>query len=221
MPEKSTGEIGATLITSGLDGDEARVIHVELPTNKEELEAYFASRFMEEFNRALLMGPGCTIASIKQNDTTDLDFQIECTGAKYLELAELNPRSEEFGRAAYRTGRLSVYDYARWIFFRIMRKKGKAYGKVAGETFLLLYSTHWQFLPSERVAECARSHVQTHGCAFAGVFMLLTNGSDLMRIEKLHPIGSERLPKPTAFEPFKLFNLEPGKTKWEIDATTS
>jgi hypothetical protein len=113
-----------------------------LPVDKEGLERYFAERFVEQFNVDRLLGPDVVISNVTQNGTADLDFSISSAVADYLELAELNPRSEAFGRAALRTGKLNVYQYARWVFFRVIQSKAKKYGNVASRTVLLLFVTH-------------------------------------------------------------------------------
>ena len=49
-----------------------------------------------------------------------------------------------------------MYEFARWIY-RLIARKQQAYGGQAKDIILLLYATHWQFFPSEGVAECLRS----------------------------------------------------------------
>jgi hypothetical protein len=184
---------------------------------KRGVEHFFATRFVTAFNESHPLGPGVEIVEFRQNDTSDLDFKIKCPSADYMELAELNPRSEAFGRSALRNGKLNVYEYAKWSFNRLVKKKARSYGDaVAGRTILLLYATHWQFYPSERMVECLRSHIQVHGCPFAAVFVLMTNGDDLRGLNPAHPYAGPRLPKPTAYSGFDYYNLAPGQSSWQI-----
>ena len=132
------------------------------------------------------------------------------------QLAELNPRSEAFGRAAYITGKLNVYEYARWIFFRVIKKKSRGYGVTAKRTILLLYVTHWQFYPSDRIVECLNSLARQNGCDFAAVFAMMTNGSDLRVLKPVHPYLGPSLPAPSSYSGFTLTNLEPGHHSWAI-----
>lgn len=215
-PKKNTGEIGSTRITQTADGPSAEIIPSTLPSDKEGLERFFAERFVEQFNVGRPLGPQITIADIVQNDTSDLDYSIKSPVADYLELAELNPRSETFGRAAYRTGKINVYEYARWIFFRLVKKKAHSYGATSRRTILLLYVTHWQFYPSERVIECLNSLVHHNDCDFAAVFAMLTNGSDLRVLKQVHPYLGPALPAPSKYSGFTLTNLEPGHSSWSI-----
>lgn len=216
-PTKTSGEIGATRITATPDGETADIVHTELPIDKEGLEYFFASRFITTFNETKPLGPTVKIASFAQNDTSDLDFNIVCEAADYMELAELNPRSEAFGRSALRDGKLNVYAYAKWIFHRLIKKKALSYGPaVAARTILLVYATHWQFYPSERLIECIRSHIQLHGCNFAAVFVLQTNGVDLEILTPAHPFSGAKLPKPSDYAGFNYWNLPPGQSSWNI-----
>jgi len=118
--QTSLGEV----VHNGFSGPVAKIVHAELPYDKERLERFFASAFVKVFNEQRLLGDQISISNLRQNNTHDLDFAISCPVAYYLELAELNPQSEFFGRTAYRTGGLNVYDFARWIWFRLIEKKG-------------------------------------------------------------------------------------------------
>ena len=171
---------------------------------------------MNAFNDRRPLGNGVGISDLRQNDTQDLDFAISCPVAEYLELAELNPRSESFGRAAYRTGKLNVYEYARWIWFRLIKRKAHKYGTLCERVILLLYMTHWQFAPSGRVVECLNSYVQKNECPFAAVFILLTDGHDLIVIHKVHPYEGPALPAVSHYSGVTVTNLPPGQHQWAI-----
>ncbi len=217
LPIKTSGEIGSTTITATPEGQTAEIVHTELPLTKEGLEQFFGSRFVTTFNETRPLGEFVDITNLEQNDTNDLDFKITCTAADYMELAELNPRSETFGRYALRDGKLNVYEYAKWIFNRLIKKKALSYGPaVASRTILLVYVTYWQFRPSERVIECIQSHIQVHGCTFAAVFVLVTNGNDLRVLALAHPVNLWKLAKPSAYAAFKYWNLPPGQSTWTI-----
>lgn len=216
-PTKTSGEIGTTIVTETPEGATAELVHTELPIDKEGLEHFFGSRFVTTFNETRPLGPNVEITGLQQNDTSDLDFKITCDAADYMELAELNPRSEAFGRSALRNGKLNVYDYAKWIFNRLIKKKARSYGSaLANRTILLLYATHWQFLPSERVVECIRSYIQIHSCDFAAVFVLMTDGRDLRVLTPAHPFNGLKLPKPSDYAGFNYWNLPPGQSSWTI-----
>jgi hypothetical protein len=219
--KKRIGELGITKVTGHAGGNQtAEIISAPLPSNKEQLECLFATKFIEQFNTEKPLGVNCTIAAPKQNDTGDLDFRIDCSLADYLELAELNPQSEAFGREALRTGRFNIYTYARWIWLKLIKAKQRSYGaQTAGRTILLLYSTHWQFFPTDKVPECLISTLALEGCQFASIFILQTNTVDLTIIKKLWPYEGPRPRRPKDYAGFTGTNLPPGQTEWKIDGS--
>jgi len=214
--EKSVGEIGSTFLRATAIGQEASVQSANLPKNKEELEAFFATRFVDDCNRRHILGKAVSIASLSQSKSTDnLDFSIKCQIADYLELAELNPRSENFGRATYRTGKLDTYQYAKWIYFRIVAHKQRRYGITSQRTILLLYITHWQFIPPLSVIECLSSFCSFRGCDFTAVCALLTDGDSLIVPTIVHPTpGTRKSPK--RFKGQRCRNHEPGRWRWNV-----
>jgi hypothetical protein len=218
VPKKQTGEIGPTLITAGADGkQQAQIISTPLPSDKEGLEKFFADKFVEAFNRQDPFSDGAKIVDRVQHDTSDLDFLLKgLRVAKYLELAEVNPRSEEFGRSMHASGVANVFECASWICENIVFAKMQKYGATtSGETILLLYSTWSEFLLSQGIMDCVRGLIQGRSCTFAGVFVLITNGQDLIFLETMHP-SKARLP-PASYKDTKMQNLEPGKTEWAIE----
>ncbi len=215
-PKKSTGEVGTTRITTTDQGMRAEIIPTQLPGDKEGVESFFAERFVNQFNIERPLGPDVDITALYQNNTSDLDFRISCPIASYLELKELNPRSEPFGRAAYGTGEIPVYEYASWIYSKLILKSARTYGETARNIILLLYPTHWQFFVTGDILRCLKSFVCHNECSFSAVFILRTNGSDIQTLEKLHPHSGPPLPKPDTYSQIMQWNLEPGRNRWPI-----
>ena len=218
-PRKASGQLGPTRISTSPQGPVAVYQHVELPADKEELEEYFALPFVRAFNDIKPLGDDALIEAVTQNDTSNLDFNIDCTAADYLELAELNPRSEAFGRRAFENGSLNVHEYAHWIYSKIINKKQRAYGTTAPRTLLLLYCTHWQFLVSENLVACLKSWCIRGGVDFAGVFMLNMIGGNHPVVETVHPNFGSPPPPPNAFKKLRYWNLQPGNASWSIDTS--
>lgn len=218
-PRKASGQLGPTRISTSPQGSVAEYQHVELPTDKEALEAYFALPFVRAFNDIKPLGDDVSIDAVTQNDTSDLDFKIVCKAADYLELAELNPRSEPFGRKAFTTGSLNTHDYAHWIYSKIINKKQKAYGATAHRTLLLLYSTHWQFLPGDSLIACVKSWCARGGVDFAGVFILNMIAGNHPIVETILPNLGPPPPPPNAFKKLRYWNLPPGNASWSIDTS--
>jgi hypothetical protein len=163
-------------ISLGPQGATIEQLGTPLPSNKEDLERFFAERFVTAFNRDHPM-PGVEIKNLQQQDTSDLDFRIDCARAKYLELAELTPLSTVFGRKALGNGRLGTLEYATWIYENVIRAKFTKYGDdVSSSTILLLYPTHGQFRASDSLVECLRSICFWRSSKFAAVYLFMTGG---------------------------------------------
>lgn len=221
-PTKPTGEISITRVTATNEGQVAELISSNLPTNKEALEQTFATLFVDAYNAGNLqrgtVSPGSSITIVSQNDTTDLDFSIQSDLGDYLELAEVAPLSESFGRAALRTGKFHVLEMARWIYRSLIQRKFIKYGdELAGRTLLLLYITNWQFLISDRTIECIASLCRTNGCKFAGVYIYQGSAGHLNLVSKVFPWDEGALPSPKAFRDFKLANGRPGQSSLSGD----
>lgn len=185
MPKKPSGEIGLTKITATSGGQKAELIPVTLPEDKEGLERYFADRFIFQLNKDDALGNKITI--IQQNDTSDLDFNISGSPANYLELAEVAPYSEEFGRSALSGKEIRVYDYSKWIWKQIIGKKQERYGEVCKNTILLLYITRWEFFISQTVLHCLIWTLKNKGCHFHAVYLMQSGGEDLNLVYSLYP----------------------------------
>jgi hypothetical protein len=217
-PKKASGELGLTKISGSSERPIAEYLHVELPSDKEELESYFAAPFVRAFNESRPLGHDVLIEAITQNDTSDLDFNVVCPAADYLELGELNPRSETFGRKAFQTGHFNTHEYAHWIYSKIINEKQRSYGSTSCRSFLLLYSTHWQFLTSQNVVACLRSWCVRGGVNFSGVFIMDMIGGTEPMITTIYPYSGPPLPPPKAFKKLQYWNLPPGNSSWSINA---
>lgn len=177
-----------------------------LPTDKEQLEAFFADGFVTAFNSQEILGEGIRITSHAQMGTEDLDYRIVCPKADYLELAETTPLSEPWGRTALQSGVIDVYQMGGWIWQAIIKKKSERYGEVSRKTFLLLYSTHPSLLAGQSVIDLLRSTMQHKGCHFAGVFYVSMLGGDTPYVETIAP-WSKRMPTPRHFKGLRMQNL--------------
>lgn len=198
---KPSGELGGVTISKDAGTTQVHRHHVALPQSKEELELLFASQFVAKFNQTKPLDGEHEISNLKQNAENDLDFTIDYAGVRYLELAELNPRSEAFGRRGHETGMTNIYEFARWTYEDVIQSKAKKYGAdVAGSTFLLLYTTHWQFGPvNKSYIESLQAFCQSSGCTFAAVYTCDSDGDKLYAFDQIHPTTHSDLPEPKSF----------------------
>lgn len=196
-PRRNIGELGSFRISRMDQGHAVEQIKSQVPDTKDEAEAFFASIFVEEYNRTLPIGQEYPISLGRQNDTSERDFNIFSIRAERLELAELTPLSAPFGKHAKATGKLNIYEYAEWIYRSIIAAKEVKYrrnGVDIQKIILALYLTHMEFAPSDNVINCLRQLCKERCCIFEAVFVLLTNGSDLRVLSSDTHIRSASFP---------------------------
>lgn len=218
MPKKPSGEIGVTRITATSEGQVAEVVSVVLPEDKEGLEHYFAKRFIARLNKDDV--DAIDIEIVSQNDTTDLDFNITGSPAKYLELAEIAPYSENVGKSALEGQWIEVYEFSKWIWQRLIFSKQQRYGDVCKDTILLLYITRWEFLTSQTVLHCLIWTLQKKGCHFHKVYLMESGGEDLDLVYCLYPNNSPADPA-RKFRDNRYLNMKPGSALLTIPDTAS
>lgn len=213
MAKRNAGDLGAYRITATEDGATIEHLSSPLPTNKEVLEAVFAEGFIKAYGEQKLFDGKAPIEAHEQQNTGDLDYRIKCERADYLELAEVTPLSEDWGREALQSGVLDIYKFGYWIWQNIIVAKASKYGETTSHrTFLLLYSTHPQLMASQNVIALLRSTLQRKGCPFAAVFYCMLIGGDSPFVEVLAP-WTERMPPPRKFKGLKLQNLDIAKAE--------
>lgn len=161
---------------------------VDIDLTKEEVEKVYAEVFVKEFNRTLPLGLGMFVKITKQNDTSELDFDVESPFANYLELAELSPFGEEWARALRAGKRVWVPTIVKWIWNSIVWKKSEKYGAdLAKKTILLLYPTHYEFTLSLATEDMLRSVFRERRSYFAAVFYVDRLDGRCMSFKTLYP----------------------------------
>lgn len=216
-PQKPRTTLGATRISVGPDGiQSAEYIDDRIPTDKEDRELYFAEKFVEQYNTRIAPSSEAEIRGLKQNDTTDLDFDINCDFADYLELKAIKPLSEEFGREIVESGEIYVLKLAEWIYDDLIVKQAAKYGDLADRVFLLLYPEDWQFILNNSLQVCLASLCKHRGCGFLGVFTVMAGPAGLVIVNVISP-GRDDLPRPEEFAESRYSNLKPGKSAYDVD----
>lgn len=216
-PKKPPTTLGATRISVGPgQTTSAEYIDDGIPTDKESRELHFAHLFVDSFNRQLPLGPDVKIRSYAQNDTSDLDFSNDCSSAEYLELATINPLSDEFGREIAENGKINVQQLCDWIYEHLIARKASKYGELSDRAFLLLYPEKWQFILSDSIGTCLAGLCRKKGVRFAGVFTLMAGPPGLVILRTVAPIDGD-LPDPGELSGRVLWNHQPGKSEHKIE----
>ncbi len=213
MPKKPSGEIGLTRIGKGGSSNLAQLLSVQLPKTKEELELYFAERFLRQYNQGSRVEK---ISIVDQNDTSDLDFVISGSSAKYLELAEIAPYGQPFIAEVSDGYWIKAYDFSKWIWKTILSKKGDKYGDLSKDVMLLLYGTNWKYYVSQEVLHGLIWTLRNKGCRFHSVFLLQSAGSDQDLLYQLFPCDHSADPA-RKFKDTRYLNYRPGVSSWNLN----
>ncbi|MBY5841417.1 hypothetical protein J3P71_03950 [Rhizobium leguminosarum] len=211
MAKRKSGDMGFGRVTVTPEEAKFEYASTKLPEVKEPLEAFYGDRFIAKFNEQRPLGDGVQIIVKKQNDTSDLDYEIDCQIADYLELAELTPLSEPWGRETFKTGSANIYEFGKWAWQSVIDAKAKKYGDISRQTILLLYATHWQFMANEGLLDLLRSTLQKQGNPFAAVAYIMVIGETESFISMIAPYG-KRMRTPQHFR---------GQIQHNIDIATS
>jgi hypothetical protein len=150
-PIKPTGTTGPVTIISGSSGATAEFRKLKFPTTKEDIEKFIVNEFLKA--AATLNFLPQAVVSASQNDQANFDFSLKLTGGgtKSLELMEIAPLENLRGSYAIAPASYKPYDFARFIFEKLMAKSQRYKASNQGGLILLVYVTDWHFVLSQTV----------------------------------------------------------------------
>jgi hypothetical protein len=209
MGKKPKGKKGTFKVS--LDGAAAKggFEPIVYPENKDDIEKFVVNLWLAETRKA-----GGTVLNVIQNPEDDLDFTLKLpSGVIKLELVELiysdvggNPyEADEFW--------IESFELAEKIV-ALVDKKSEHYGgrQPTRPIHLLLYITHWQFLPSEVAIRLAQHFLHLKKPIFENIFFLspvrASNGSVRVLYPSKEPLEGRH---PTEFIDHRYLNLNPSK----------
>lgn len=167
MTKKKVGKPTGRTQRAVVSSNSVQIEFREFPFSKEGIEEKMASVYADAAANV-----GVEVAILKQNDTSDLDFEATFAGTRvYLELTEI----AFLKRGGYETAPLNyeIIPFAKQIADQI-NKKAKMYQGVRTPIILLLYTTDFRF----HVAPQALEHLQ---------YLMRDGLHKLSRIELLEP----------------------------------
>lgn len=139
-PMKPTGETGLVIVSKNKTGFQ----QAEFPKNKEDIEKFIANGFLKSAQQQKILP--FEVASYAQNELDDFDYFLQTSiGPRYLELMEIAPLENLQGKYKNAPSSYKPYDFAEWIYKKIMYKSDRYAGAVDAKITLLLYITHWTF----------------------------------------------------------------------------
>jgi hypothetical protein len=172
QPAKPTGVSGPYRVGRGDSGEvEGAFEQIEYPASKEDIETFMAERFLASLNKELVAnGKPPFFDSLVRNAEDDYDFRIKQGRISgYLELTEVVSPSRIRRESGYPEQiSYKVIEFAEEIRDSIV-KKSTHYGTTKEKVFLLAYSTHWSFVPSETTLMCLRTMLHKTKPVFAAI----------------------------------------------------
>jgi hypothetical protein len=213
-PKKPVGQIGPYVVQSSQVGIAARWATVPFPENKAEIE-----RKMVGYLEKAIAANGGIVLAVKQNDEANLDFTLNLPGGTVdLELREIHYLDGVGNPYISRNIRIQSSTYARQIFHAVQEKSAKysAHSKVP--MHLLLYITHWRFLPSEVVIRLVQHFLQQRPSIFENVILVLPIDDKEATVRVLYPSVEplERRP-PEEFSDHWYMNLDPASAEIHVE----
>lgn len=156
-------------MSGGSSGASAEFQPIELPHDKAGIETRMAEGFIRAATFQALLP--FRVQTIVPNAENDFDFNLETShGPKVLELVEIAPLQQLGGSYDSATGVIKSYPFAEQVLRVILGKSGHYGSRPPVGLHLLLYITHWAFLPGDAITSllqywCLR---QQHG--FEGIY---------------------------------------------------
>jgi hypothetical protein len=166
-PKKPTGDAGPVLISFGPHEVRAEFQQLAFPPQKEEIEALIIRGFVRAAESLLPF----RVHACTPNKQDDFDFDLATSaGPKSVDLAEVAFLNNQ--EPSYKTAPASYrpYDFAQSILDLILRKSAHYGQHPATGLHLLLYITHWAFIPSESTLCLLRFWTFKRAHGFEGVY---------------------------------------------------
>lgn len=161
---KPIGETGPLRVENSAGSPLVSWEKIKFPEDKATQEMLIASAFLKELN-AIEPTPW----QIRQLDENDFDFEItNGTETKYLELQEIIiPPAKRGTPYASKDQLIESGKFSKTILSSIGMKAGKYNQPVD----LLVYNTHWRFLPTDNVRRLVAHGLAQSAQPFSRVFM--------------------------------------------------
>ena len=150
-PKKPTGVTGACIMSLGDVSAQAEFLPLKFPKAKEEIEAFIVGSFLNEGKKRPNFFSTHEI-EVKQNKLDDYDFTLYSPyGEMSLELMEIAPLENLLGSYENAPKSYKPYDFAKFIFDKLMGKSVRYASSTGDGLILLMYVTDWHFALSETI----------------------------------------------------------------------
>jgi hypothetical protein len=178
LETEPTGDIGPIGVTQGENGTEAHWHKLGFPTDKGGQEQFVTRLFVSAIERQESLKfeveklPEADHDALLKRDRTEIDLQL-------MEIV-IRPKQGSPYKSTPRE-----YNSGQFADYVIADVKRKLYAKGARSIWLLLYSTHWRFVPSSHVLYLLNDYFKKNQHAYDRVFameLLDKNAADVSNI---------------------------------------
>lgn len=183
---KPTGHTGPFEVEYDDNRLQVRWKTVPFPRTKEDVENFVVRGFLRQCAAEGILPDGLQAT---QNETDDFDFQIVCDDRRrYLELMELAPLENFAGGYASAAGAYKPYELARTTVNKVLRKSSR-YAGVARESsvLLLLYLTHWTFIPNDTTIALMQYWCCMESHCFEAIYFYRPIDESAGNLSTIHP----------------------------------
>lgn len=213
---KPTGRTGPVYVKLSPDSSFAEFQPVHFPESKEKIEEFIANGFIVV--GAKLEHFSANIKDLKANTIDDWDFVIKADGEeKWLELTEIARLEHIGGNYERAPSSNNPYEFATYIFKKLMGKS-KRYSKPADrEIWLLIYITAWQFFPSPHTIEIIQYWTCINNHIFDRIYMFKPTKKDDGILWPIYPTPKKHWEEigfdPDLYKSMEAINIDPESWK--------
>lgn len=179
---------------------------INFPKAKDQIEAKIVNYFV-----AAGTAVGFGVLEVTQNIENDIDYSLTLPGGRIdLELTEIIYSAEPGN--PYISGSMPIKcgDFSRQIIDLVMKKSSKYSPLNANPIHLILYITHWSFLPNELVIRLIQHELNITKHIFENIFLLIPLDSKNANLRVLYPsINPLEKYSPQEFYDSTYINLDP------------
>jgi hypothetical protein len=167
---KPSGTSGFFQVRANEQGDiSGAFVPTPYSTEKAEIERQMVVSFISSMNKNL--ATSCEeffLSNPKQNQENNIDFTVDSpNGLAYLELMEIASLKGPYTTAS---SSYKPYEFAKAVLAGIKQKSDHYAGTQGRDIFLLLYVTHWSFIPSSSTLACLRYWLARQSHRFRAIF---------------------------------------------------
>jgi hypothetical protein len=183
MPTKPTGETGPLRVTATRDTATLDWEKTKFSSKKNEIEDAIITLFVDAMRKT-----GATIHSVERNQESDLDYRLRLPGGDIaLELTEFVYVDSDGPPYESRNQSISTVCCARQLADRVLSKAAR-YGDSKNPSHLLVYVTHWRFVPGDLATAIAQHFLQDQQRFFENVFLLTLLDNETAHVRLLYPV---------------------------------